>query len=136
MTTKFLDKYFSPAETTRMRKEISNFSQLESETVFEAWERFKELLRKCPHNGIELWLQLTNFWEGLSLASRRILNNAMGGPIMKNTPEEAIEILNVLAEDANQWVVENSERKKTVGVHQVDTYTTLLAQIASIAKDV
>ncbi|KAH0652721.1 hypothetical protein KY289_030399 [Solanum tuberosum] len=136
MTTKFLDKYFSPAKTARMRKEISNFSQLESETVFEAWEIFKELLRKCPHNGIEPWLQLTNFWEGLSPASRRILNNAVGGPIMKKTVEEAIEILDELAEDANQWVVENYERKKSAGVHQVDTYTTLQAQIASIAKEV
>ncbi|KAH0776573.1 hypothetical protein KY290_007984 [Solanum tuberosum] len=53
MMTKFLDKYFSPAKIARMRKEINNFSQLESETVFEAWERFKELLRKCPYNGIE-----------------------------------------------------------------------------------
>ncbi|KAK4708648.1 hypothetical protein R3W88_029573 [Solanum pinnatisectum] len=44
---------------------------------------------------------------------------------MKKTPEEAIEILNDLTEDANQWVVENSERKKTVGVHQFDTYNTL-----------
>ncbi|KAH0746294.1 hypothetical protein KY285_007951 [Solanum tuberosum] len=34
---------------------------------------------------------------------------------MKKTPEEAIEILNELGEDANQWVVENSERKKTAG---------------------
>ncbi|KAG5620253.1 hypothetical protein H5410_005471 [Solanum commersonii] len=82
------------------------------------------------------WLQLTNFWEGLSPASRRILNNAVGGPIMKKTAEEAIEILDELAEDANQWVVENSKRKKSAGVHQVDTYTTLQAQIASIAKDV
>ncbi|KAH0709499.1 hypothetical protein KY284_010926 [Solanum tuberosum] len=36
MTTKFLDKYFSLAKTARMRMEISNFSQLESETMFEA----------------------------------------------------------------------------------------------------
>lgn len=55
---------------------------------------------------------------------------------MKKTPEEAIDILNEIAGDANQWVVDNSERKKTVGVHQVDTYTTLKVQIASIAKDV
>ncbi|KAK4737701.1 hypothetical protein R3W88_001398 [Solanum pinnatisectum] len=58
------------------------------------------------------------------------------GPIMKKIPEEAIEILNELAEDANQWFVENSERKKTPGVHQVDTYNTLQAQIAMIIKDV
>ncbi|KAH0722618.1 hypothetical protein KY290_005268 [Solanum tuberosum] len=89
MTTKFLDKYLSPTKTTRMRKEIINFSQLESKIVFEAWEIFKELLRKCSHNGIEPWLQLTNLWEGLSPASRRILNNAVGESIIKNTAEEA-----------------------------------------------
>ncbi|KAH0729840.1 hypothetical protein KY285_000845 [Solanum tuberosum] len=55
-----------------MRKEISNFSQLESET------------------------------EGLSLASRRILNNAMGGPIMKKTPKEAIEIEGTLLMNVNK----------------------------------
>ncbi|XP_049381154.1 uncharacterized protein LOC125845649 [Solanum stenotomum] len=55
---------------------------------------------------------------------------------MKKTHEEAIEILNELAENANQCVVENSERKKTVGVHQVDTFTTLQTHVASIAKDV
>ncbi|XP_049372882.1 uncharacterized protein LOC125837857 [Solanum verrucosum] len=51
---------------------------------------------------------------------------------MKKTHEEAIEILNELAENANQCVVENSERKKTVGVHQVDTFTTLQTHVASI----
>ncbi|KAH0712391.1 hypothetical protein KY289_008350 [Solanum tuberosum] len=67
------------------------------------------------------------FLFGLSPASQRILNNVVGGPIMKKTHEEAIEILNELGEDANQWVVENSERKKTAGVHQFDTYNTLQA---------
>ncbi|KAH0730517.1 hypothetical protein KY289_001705 [Solanum tuberosum] len=52
------------------------------------------------------------------------------------TLKEAIEIQNELADDANQWVLENSEKKKTAGVHQVDTYNTLQALIAAIVKDV
>ncbi|KAK4731293.1 hypothetical protein R3W88_024281 [Solanum pinnatisectum] len=71
MTTKFLDKYFSLAKIARKRKEINNFSQLESETVFEAWEKFKELLRK--------WL---------SPVSWRILNDTVEGLVMKKTPEK------------------------------------------------
>ncbi|GKA28806.1 hypothetical protein Tco_0715051 [Tanacetum coccineum] len=31
-------------------EEINNFQQKPDETLFQAWERFKELLMKCPHN--------------------------------------------------------------------------------------
>ncbi|XP_070050675.1 uncharacterized protein [Nicotiana tomentosiformis] len=64
MTRKFLDKYFSPAKTAKFRREIHNFCQKETETVFEAWERFKEIVRKWQHSGIEFWMQLHDFWDG------------------------------------------------------------------------
>src|SRR5262249_44751082 len=46
---KFLDKYFPLAKTTKLRSNISSYSQQEYETLYDTWERFKELLRKCPH---------------------------------------------------------------------------------------
>ncbi|XP_070020861.1 uncharacterized protein [Nicotiana sylvestris] len=45
MTRKFLDKYFSSAKTGKFRREIHNFCQNEVETVFEAWESFKETVQ-------------------------------------------------------------------------------------------
>ncbi|XP_070048677.1 endo-1,4-beta-xylanase 5-like [Nicotiana tomentosiformis] len=36
MTRKFLDKYFAAAKTVKFRKEIHNFCQMDTETVFEA----------------------------------------------------------------------------------------------------
>ncbi|XP_070057574.1 uncharacterized protein [Nicotiana tomentosiformis] len=45
MTKKILTKYFSSAKTGKFRKEIHNFYQNETETVFEAWERFKEIVQ-------------------------------------------------------------------------------------------
>lgn len=101
MTRKFLDKYFSSAKTGKFRREIHNFCQKETEIVFEARERFKEILIKCQHSEIELWMQLQHFWDRLTSASHRTLSNAVGGPLIKKTPEEIVTILNELSEDAN-----------------------------------
>ncbi|KAL5549738.1 hypothetical protein UlMin_004969 [Ulmus minor] len=53
----FLTKYFPPAKSAKMRNDITNFFQHDQESLYEAWERFKDLLRKCPHHGLPLWMQ-------------------------------------------------------------------------------
>nr|XP_009758281.1 PREDICTED: uncharacterized protein LOC104210993 [Nicotiana sylvestris] len=68
----------------KFRREIHNFCQNETETVFEAWERFKEIVQKCQHSRIELWIQLQDFWNDLKSASRRILSNAAGEDLLKS----------------------------------------------------
>lgn len=45
-----LDKYFPPFQNAKMRNEITSFRQGDEESLFEAWERFKELLRQCPQH--------------------------------------------------------------------------------------
>ncbi|GLU07084.1 hypothetical protein SLE2022_240580 [Rubroshorea leprosula] len=60
MAQKFLSKFFPPAKTAKMRNDIATFVQLDMESLYEAWERYKELLRKCPHHGLPIWLQQNN----------------------------------------------------------------------------
>ena len=48
----FMRKYFPPSRTAKLRADISSFGQIDSETLYEAWERWKELLRKYPHHGL------------------------------------------------------------------------------------
>ncbi|GJZ77040.1 reverse transcriptase domain-containing protein [Tanacetum coccineum] len=43
---KFLNKYCPPARTAKKMEEINNFQQQPNESLFRAWERFKELLMK------------------------------------------------------------------------------------------
>nr|XP_016507172.1 PREDICTED: uncharacterized protein LOC107824879 [Nicotiana tabacum] len=136
MTTKFLEKYFSAAKTGRMRKEIHNFSQGEGETVFESWERFKELLRRCPYNGMEQWMQLHYFWDGLKPSSRILLNSVVVGPLMKKTSDEIVTLLNELSEDAEQWSTDQGDRRRPARVHQVKSSVAMQAQIAAMAKDI
>ena len=37
----FLSKYFPPSKTARFRNEILTFAQIENESLFDVWERFK-----------------------------------------------------------------------------------------------
>ncbi|GKE15752.1 putative reverse transcriptase domain-containing protein [Tanacetum coccineum] len=50
LKTKFLNKYCPPGRTAKKMEEINNFQQESDETLFQAWEHFKELLMKCPQH--------------------------------------------------------------------------------------
>ncbi|GKD08799.1 reverse transcriptase domain-containing protein [Tanacetum coccineum] len=50
LKTKFLNKYCPPARTANKMEEINNFQQEPDENLYQAWERFKELLMKCPQH--------------------------------------------------------------------------------------
>ncbi|GJY37986.1 reverse transcriptase domain-containing protein [Tanacetum coccineum] len=53
LVSKFINFFFPPSKTTNLRNEITNFRQIAQESFSEAWERFKELLRKCPHHAAD-----------------------------------------------------------------------------------
>ena len=46
---KFLEKYFPMSEYWDKKMEIQNFKQGESESLYDAWERFTLMLKRCPN---------------------------------------------------------------------------------------
>ncbi|GKA71040.1 MAK10-like protein [Tanacetum coccineum] len=48
---------FHGLRTAKLRNDILMFQQHHGESLSEAWTRFKDLLQKVPHHGIDLWLQ-------------------------------------------------------------------------------
>nr|GEY71805.1 reverse transcriptase domain-containing protein [Tanacetum cinerariifolium] len=56
MAKMFLGKYFPPCMVTKLRNEITKFCQRLDESLFEAWERYKLLIDRCPnHNMLPDW---------------------------------------------------------------------------------
>ncbi|CAL8168247.1 unnamed protein product [Prunus armeniaca] len=47
------------------------------EPLYVAWERFKDLLRKCPYHKLPTWIQ--TFYNRLSQTSRTLVDAAAGG---------------------------------------------------------
>nr|GEU39516.1 reverse transcriptase domain-containing protein [Tanacetum cinerariifolium] len=52
LVSKFIYMFFPLSKTTNLHNEITNFQQRFDESFSEAWDRFKYLLRACPHHGI------------------------------------------------------------------------------------
>ncbi|GKF06461.1 reverse transcriptase domain-containing protein, partial [Tanacetum coccineum] len=50
LKTKFLSKYCPSAQIVKKMEEINNFQQEPDETLYQAWEQFKELSMKCPQH--------------------------------------------------------------------------------------
>ncbi|KAF7821937.1 uncharacterized protein G2W53_027392 [Senna tora] len=46
-----------PGKTAKMRNDITSFVHFDNESLYEAWERFKDSLRRCIHHGLPKWLQ-------------------------------------------------------------------------------
>nr|GEW00009.1 reverse transcriptase domain-containing protein [Tanacetum cinerariifolium] len=55
------------------------------ETFGEAWERFKEMLRACPHHGFTELTQIDTFYNGLNENDQGSLNAAAGGNLLTST---------------------------------------------------
>ena len=84
----FLTKFFPLSLTSKLRAEIIHFGQREAETLYDAWDRFRELLRRCPQHGFELSSQIKIFCNGLTYGSRTTIDATFGGSITKKTGYE------------------------------------------------
>ncbi|GKE74177.1 hypothetical protein Tco_1536218, partial [Tanacetum coccineum] len=72
---KFLSKYCPRARTEKKMEEINNFQQELDENLYQAWERFKELLMKCPQHYLTEMQEVVLFYNGLDVPTRQILDS-------------------------------------------------------------
>ncbi|GKC22232.1 reverse transcriptase domain-containing protein [Tanacetum coccineum] len=78
LVSKFVNYFFPPSKTTNLKNDITNFQQRFDETFSEAWDRFKDLLRKCPHHGFSELHQIDTFYNALTQSDQDSLNAAAG----------------------------------------------------------
>nr|GFC60905.1 reverse transcriptase domain-containing protein [Tanacetum cinerariifolium] len=82
-----------PSKTTNLRNEITRFQQRFDESFYEAWERFNDLLRACPHHGFSELHQLDTFYNALNVNDQDSLNSAAGGNFLGKMPRECLKII-------------------------------------------
>ncbi|GJU70772.1 MAK10-like protein [Tanacetum coccineum] len=89
LITRFLAQFFPPGRTAKLRNDILMFQQHHGESLFEAWTRFKYLLQKVPHHGIDLWIQVQIFYDHVNPVTRRTIDQAAGGKLRDHNTEES-----------------------------------------------
>ncbi|GJR99841.1 reverse transcriptase domain-containing protein [Tanacetum coccineum] len=93
LVSKFVNYFFPLLKTTNLKNDITNSQQKFDETFSEAWDRFKDLLRKCPHHGFLELHQIDTFYNALTQSDQDSLNVAAGGNLLNRTPRDALTII-------------------------------------------
>ncbi|XP_062103817.1 uncharacterized protein LOC133814930 [Humulus lupulus] len=96
-------------------------------------DRAKKLQRKYPHHGIEKWLLVHTFYNGLGGNTRTIIDAASGGAFMRKSANKAYELLEEMAMNNYNWPTER-KNKKVARVLEVDPIALLTTQVASLTK--
>ncbi|XP_073307104.1 uncharacterized protein [Primulina huaijiensis] len=125
----FLIKYFPPSKTMKLPADITTFSQFEQESLYEAWERFKDLLRRCPHDELPLGLVVQTFYYGLLTPNRTMIDAAACGNLSRKTAKEGYELLEEMAASNYHPHSERNNQRRSARVHEVTDISAITAQL-------
>lgn len=86
------------------------------------WERFKEILRRCPHHGLEKWLIIHTFYNGLTSSTKLTIDVAVGGALMNKDFTTAYALIEDMALNLFLWteekaIINPSPSKKEAGMN-------------------
>ncbi|GKB61916.1 reverse transcriptase domain-containing protein [Tanacetum coccineum] len=91
--TAFISRFFPLALFDRLLGEIQRFSQLEHETLTDAWLHTKELLRNYHGHGLTKGNIIKIFYHDLNKITQEALNVAAGGIFLYKTLNQAYQLL-------------------------------------------
>nr|GEW01661.1 reverse transcriptase domain-containing protein [Tanacetum cinerariifolium] len=137
MAKMFLGKYFPPFIVTKLRNEITNFHQRPDESLFEAWERYKLLIDRCPNRNMLPVTQIDTLYNGLTLRHRDTINAAEGGTFMKRRPKECYDLIKNMTAHHNDWDTssQQNELSSYITSSSDSKIVALKAKMAEINKN-
>ncbi|CAM8993471.1 unnamed protein product [Rhodiola kirilowii] len=115
----FLQQYFPPSKTAHFRNKIISFRSFDGETLYDAWERYKELTRMCPHHNLEQWQIIDTFYQGIDQGMRTLINQAAGGGLNQVPLEDTYEIIERAAQDYHLWTSDRGNPRDKKGVQDL-----------------
>ncbi|XP_022855423.1 uncharacterized protein LOC111376682 [Olea europaea var. sylvestris] len=108
----------------------------DGESYHETWNRFNELMRKCPNHGITQGNQVQYFYTGLTPLSKSQVDASAGGSILGKSVQQTMELFELIATTHSMFSSERMGPLKTGGMYELDRTTSTNAQIAALTKQV
>nr|XP_027060914.1 uncharacterized protein LOC113687518 [Coffea arabica] len=129
--------YLPPDSTTTaasLRKEICGIKQHPVESLYEYWERFKNLLHKCPQHQISEQLLIQYFYERLLFRDRSIIDAASGGALVNKIPREVRELIEGMTENSQQFGTREDVPVRKVNEVQTSSIQQQLTELTSFVR--
>ena len=104
MAQEFFKKHFPSHKVQQVKRRIASFVQGENETLYQAWERYKDLFNFCLTHGYEDWRLISYFYEGLIPRDQQFVQLSCGREFLQKEPKDAMDYLDKIAENSNTWI--------------------------------
>jgi len=97
------------------------------------------MLRLCPHHGLEKWLIVHTFYNGLSYTTKMTVDAAACGDLMNKNYTEAYPLIEDMAQNHYQWtneraITSSSPSKKEAGMYEVSNLDHLAAKVDALTQ--
>jgi hypothetical protein len=102
LTRAFMKEYYSPGKTQSLRNKIATFAQYPTETISKAFKRFNEYTRAVPHHKFPKEDLIQKFYQGLTMASRTVIDASAGGSIIELMLTQAFTLFKKVT-DNDTW---------------------------------
>ena len=134
-----MSRFSLPALTFERRGEIIVFKQGEDESLYNAWERYKRLLKRFPMHGIDLITQMDIFYHSMNYASNGIIDVTCCGAFKRRIVEEARQLIEDLSKCNYKALSEDSgssSRLKGSGVIELNRMTVIEVKLDALMNKV
>ena len=130
-----MSRFFLPALTSERRGEIIVLKQGEDESLFNTWERFKRLLKRCPMHGIYLTTQMDIFYHAVNFASKGIIDASCYRAFKRISAEEARQLIEDLSKcnyKAPSEASRSSSRLRGSGLIELNRMIAIEAKLDAV----
>ncbi|KAG8498114.1 hypothetical protein CXB51_006644 [Gossypium anomalum] len=129
----YLDRFFPASRAAKLRRDIVGIRQMESESIYDYWERYKKLCASCPQHGLIEQSLLQYFYEGLLPMEMKMIDAASGGALVNMTPQRARELISTMAANSQQYRP-NSELTRRVNGVNVSSLEDKLDKLTNVVQ--
>jgi len=97
------------------------------------------MLRLCPYHGLEKWLIVHTFYNGLSYTTKMTVDAAAGGALMNKNYTEAYALIEEMAQNHYEWtneraIIASSPFKKEACIYEVSNLDHLAAKVDALTQ--
>ncbi|GKA43492.1 hypothetical protein Tco_0736216 [Tanacetum coccineum] len=128
----FIQRYCPPSKTAKQLEEILNFKQEGDETLYKSWERYNNLLYKCPTHDINSHQKVRIFYNGLRTMNRQLLDSQ--GPIPGMTHAQALTAIQTMDDHSQKWHDGTSSRN-TEGSSNSEGIVAIVNKLENLNRD-
>ncbi|GKB49388.1 hypothetical protein Tco_0900141 [Tanacetum coccineum] len=128
----FIQRYCPLSKTAKRLEDIHNFKNKSDESLYQVWERYNDLLYKCPTHAINNHQKVNIFYKGLSTMNRQFLDSQ--GPIPDMTPTQALTAIQTMVDHSQKWHDGTSSRNISSGSN-ADGLAAIVSKLDNLGRD-